>query len=145
MKLIPYVLQKKETGALDIYRLTLFLSEGGRCLWEIGSESDTKKINQDYLEDNGFICTSIQKWDDIYFACIDCTKTNMKSFYTWEEIQEHQEKRRDECFRTYTFCYEMPQEKAWFRSEICEEPFEGTKQTPTAIFHGLKNSCYKKI
>ena len=145
MKLIPYTIQKKDTGILSIYRLSLFLSEGGRALWEIGSETNVKKIQEEYLEDNGFFCTSVDQWNDIYFAPIDSTKTDIKSFYTWEELQESQGKRRDECFRTFVFCYEQPQEKTWFHSEVCHQPFDGSKETPSAIFEGLKNTYYKKV
>ncbi len=145
MKLVPYFLQKKETPNLVVYRLTLFLMEGGKSLWEIGSETNEKVIQTEYLQENGFYTSSIEKLGDLYFAHLDPQRTSLKSFYTWEEIQESQDKKREDCFRTFTFCFEQPHEKLWFHSDICEQPFDGRKETPYALFQGLKNHCYKKV
>lgn len=145
MKLVPFFLQKHETSLLCIYRLTLFLSDGGKGLWDIGNERDEAVIRQEYLLENGLIANSIHLWNDVYFAELDSNQTKKSSFYTWDELQEVPEKKREDCFRTFTFCFEQPQEKLWFRSEVCEEPFEGRHETPFALFQGLKNSCYKKV
>lgn len=145
MKLVPFFLQKQETPLLTLYRLTLFLADGGKSLWDIGAETDESVVQKEYLEENGFISVSLVQDNDIYFAKLDPERTMKSSFYTWEEIQDLPDKRREDCFRTYTFCFEQPQEKLWFRSEFCEEPFIGRQETPFAVFQGLKNSYYKKI
>jgi hypothetical protein len=145
MKLVPFFLQKHETSLLTVYRLTLFLTDGGKSLWDVGQETNECILKLEYLEENGLFALSLFQSDDIYFAKLDPQKTNKHSFYTWEELQEIPEKRREECFRTFTFCFEQPQEKVWFRSEICEQPFEGRQETPFAVFQGLKNSYNKKI
>ena len=145
MKLVPYFLQKQETSILTVYRLTLFLTDGGKSLWDIGNERNESVIRQDYLIENGFHPTTIIQEKDIYFAKLDPQQTNKQSFYTWEEIQEIPEKKREDCFRTFTFCFEQPQEKVWFRSELSEIPFEGRQETAFALFQGLKNSYYKKV
>ncbi len=142
MKLIPYWLQKKETSLLVVYRLTLFLSDGGKSLWNIGSETNMKTIQQEYLVENGFYCKALHEIKDCIFAEIDTTKTNLSSFYTWEEIQDVHEKKREDCFRTFVFCFEQPQDKIWFHSEICHQTFDGSSETPYALFQGLKNAYY---
>ena len=145
MKLLPYFIQKYETSLLTVYRLTLFLADGGRGLWEIGEETDKSVVQKEYLNENGFYTSSLIQENGIYFARLDPQLTHKQSFYTWEEIQENPEKKREDCFRTYTFCFEQPQEKIWFCSEFCEVPFEGMKETPSALFQGLKNNHYKKV
>lgn len=145
MKLVPYFLQKHETSLLTVYRLTLFLTDGGKSFWDIGNETDNSIIKQEYLGENGFFCSSIFLQGDIYFAKLDPELTKKQSFYTWEEIQELPEKKREDCFRTFTFCFEQPNEKLWFSSEFCEIPFDGRSETPTVLFQGLKNSYYKKV
>lgn len=145
MKLAPFFLQKHETSLLCVYRLAIFLSDGGRGLWEIGNEQDTSVIRQEYLLENGLVAKSIHLWNDIYFAELDPSQTQKSSFYTWDELQEIPEKKREDCFRTFTFCFEHPQEKLWFHSEVCKEPFEGRHETPLSLFQGLKDTCYNKV
>lgn len=145
MKLAPFFLQKQDTPLLTVYRLTLFLTDGGKGLWDIGNETEKLVIQREYLEENGFFPQDLFQHNDIYFAKLDPERTKKSSFYTWEELQELPEKRREDCFRTFTFCFEQPQEKLWFHSEFCEEAFGGREETPFAVFQGLKNSYYKKI
>lgn len=145
MKLVPFFLQKHETSLLTVYRLSLFLMDGGRSFWDIGGETDDSVIQNEYLQENGFVALSLFRQNDICFAKLDAEKTKKSSFYTWEEIQDLPEKRREDCFRTFTFCFEQPNEKFWFRSELCEEVFEGRTETPFALFEGLKNTYYKKV
>ncbi len=145
MKLVPFFLQKHETSLLTVYRLSLFLSDGGRSFWDIGTEADMEVIEREFLHENGFFASSIFQEKDIVFAKLDPHQTQKSSFYTWEELQELPDKRREDCFRTFTFCFEKPVEKSWFRSEFCEESFEGRTETPFALFQGLKNTCYKKV
>jgi hypothetical protein len=145
MKLVPFFLQKKETPLLHVYRFTVFLSDGGKTLWEIGDERDTSVILHEYLQENGLMSHEVRLWKNIYFAKVDPLETNKNSFYTWEEIQEIPEKRREECFRTFVFCFEKNEGKLWFHSEVNEHPFEGTEETPSTIFQGLKNIYYKEV
>ena len=145
MKLVPFFLQKHETSLLTVYRLSLFLCDGGRSFWDIGGETDISVIEHEFLQENGFFASSLFKEKDIVFAKLDPQRTQKSSFYTWEELQEIPEKRREDCFRTFTFCFEQPTEKSWFRSEFCEESFDGRLETPFALFQGLKNTYYKKV
>lgn len=146
MKVIPFFFQKHETSILTVYRLTLFLSDGGKSFWDIGDETNEDVIRREFLEENGFVVSSLVRQNDLYFAKLDPQTTKKNSFYTWEELQELPEKKREDCFRSFTFCFEQSQqeEKLWFRSEFCEEPFEGRKETPFAVFQGLKNTYYKR-
>jgi hypothetical protein len=145
MKLAPFFLQKKETPLLIVYRLTLFLSDGGKTLWEIGPETDQKVIHDEYLKENDMMPLNIQQWNHIYFAELDPLKTNRKLFYTWEEIQDVPEKRREDCFRTFVFCFEKQEQKLWFHSDICDQPFEGSVETPNTLFQGLKDLYCKEV
>jgi len=145
MKLVPFFLQKHETSILTVYRLTLFLSDGGKSLWDIGNETDESLISREFVEENGFVARSLFRQGDIFFVELDSQQTKKESFYTWEELQELPEKKREDCFRSFTFCFEQPQEKLWFRSELSEDSFDGREETPFALFQGLKNTYYKKI
>lgn len=144
MKLVPFFLQKNETSILTVYRLSLFLCDGGRSLWEVGNES-LDVLQKEYLEENGFYTSSMHTWNDIVFAKLDPVRTKKTSFYAWEEIQELPEKKREDCFRTFTFCFEKPNEKSWFFSESLSHPFDGRVETPSAIFEGLKNIYIEKV
>ena len=130
---------------LTVYRLTCFLTEGGKGLWEIGQEHNKKTIETEYLQDNGFIPQDIQLWNGIYLAKLNPLATNKQSFFSWDEIQEIPEKRREDCFRTFLFCFEKQNKKLWFHSEIYNHPFEGSEETPYTLFLGLKNLYYKDI
>ena len=145
MKLVPFFLQKKETSFLNVYRLTCFLTDGGKSLWEIGDETNREMIQKEYLEDNGFVPLNIQRWKDITLAKLDASATDKQSFFTWEEIQEIPEKRREDCFRTFVFCFEKQENKLWFHSDIYDHPFEGSEETPYTLFQGLKNLYYREV
>lgn len=135
MKLVPYVLQTRESPTLFIHTFHVFLIEGGRDIWEIGSVRSSKEVQNEFLEPNGFVSKSLQKEGDVYYAELE--PTTLSSFYTWEELLD--EKKREDCFRTFTFCFEKETGEAWFSSEILQTPFEKTTFTPTALFKGLKN------
>lgn len=129
---------------MTVYRLTLFLTDGGRTLWDIGNETDESLIKEEYLDTNGLFIESLVKENDIYYAKLDPVRTKKESFYTWEELQETSNKRL-ECFRTFTICFENPHEKLWFRSDVCDQAFDDRLETPFAVFQGLKNAFYNKV
>ena len=128
-----------------VYRLTCFLSDGGKGLWEIGQESNLQTIEREYLQENGFVPSDIQIWNDIILARLNESRTDKQSFFTWEELQEIPEKRRDDCFRTFVFCFEKQNKKLWFHSDVYDQLFEGSQETPYTLFQGLKNVCYKEV
>lgn len=136
MKLVPFTLQKRESLTLEIYSFMLFLTEGGRDLWEIGV-APLKTIKKEFLLENGFVCSKIVKEGDIVFAQLE--PMNVSAFYTWEELQQQHDKKREDCFRTYHICIEKATGTEWFTSEILHTPFEKSTLTPSAVFHGLKN------
>ena len=136
MKLVPFLLQKRESSSLEIYSLMLFLTDGGRDLWEIGSPS-LKSIKQEFLQENGFQFTDVFQKDDIIFAQLQ--PVNLADFYTWEELQSQHDKKREDCFRTFHMCIEKATGAEWFSSDILQTPFEKSSLTPSALIHGLKN------
>ena len=141
MKLVPFVCQHIETSVVTTYSFIVFLTEGGRDLWEIGAERNLDVIRREYLEDNGFVCTS-QIWinEDVVYAELDPERTNFASFYNWLDIQAMPEKKRDDCFRLYILPMDRETGALWFPSPILDTPFQQSPLTPYALFQGLKNS-----
>jgi hypothetical protein len=143
MKLVPFLLKQKESTHVNTYILQLFLTEGGKELWEIGSMSSADEIQEEFLKPNDFHCESIEIVDNIAYAKLDPTQMKLSSFYTWDEIQCENQKKKEDCFRTFIVCEEKSTGKDWFPSEVLQTPFEKTTLSPSALFQGLKNLYYK--
>jgi len=141
MKLIPFVIKQKESARVNTSIVQFFLTEGGKDVWEIGTISSLKTIQEEFLEPNGFACESLQKEGDFVFAKLDPARMNLNDFYTWEELQV--DKKKEDCFRTFFFCEEKLTQKDWFFSELLQTPFEKTPTSPSALFRGLKSLYYK--
>lgn len=141
MKLVPFLLKQKESTRVNTYILQVFLTEGGKELWEIGSMTSPDEIQKEFLEPNDFFCEAINIHNDITYAKLDAGQMNLSAFYTWEELQT--QKKKEDCFRTFIFCEDKFTGKDWFASEVLQIPFEKTTLSPSALFRGLKNLCYK--
>lgn len=140
MKLIPFVCQKVETSVVITYSFIVFLTEGGKDLWEIGSETDLSVIRQEYLEENGFHCLDVWIEGDLIYAQLDTRETNFSNFYNWMEIQNYPEKKREDCFRMFIIPLDRETGCEWFPSQILHTPFHQSQLTPYAVFQGLKNT-----
>lgn len=111
MKLFPYFLTKQQ-GALQKTRLTVFLANGGRRLWETEEPTVTKKeLLDNYLELNGIYANHIHFSKGIIYIEIDPEKTSLSDFYTWEEAHKHPQK--PECWRHFYF-FQDSLNAAWF-------------------------------
>jgi len=69
----------------DWMRLGLFLTNGGRSIWEIGAEATDKDII-DSLSKNDIPVLSLTRLSDVIYAKIDKKRLNLNDFYTWDEI-----------------------------------------------------------
>ena len=122
-KLIPYIVSKKQTDKLTVYKISLFLALGSRALWELSPTENPEET----LSQNDFIIDNIHSRQDMIYAKINPAKTNLAAFYTWEETK------KDDCWRTFHICLDAESGKPWFRSEHLETQFEGTLLTPSSL------------
>jgi hypothetical protein len=126
MKLVPFVLTKKESGLFQMTRCTLFLSHAGKSIWqtdESGSIS-LETLQTDYLGPNGFAVHDIQldtKRQTAYIQ-IDPTKTSFEDFYTWEEALQKQDK--PECWRHFYFVKDRDGTDWWSPKGLLEAEFQ---------------------
>lgn len=101
MKVLPFIL-KTNQGALTKTNLSIFLSRGGKNLWQTEQPSVTRQeLEQEYLLANGLIPKMIWIEQDIAYVLIDEEKTITSDFYTWEEAYKHPQK--PECWRPFYF------------------------------------------
>ena len=123
-KLIPYIVSKKQTDKLTVYKVSLFLALGGRALWELSPAENPEET----LIENDFVVDKLHTKGATVYAKINPTKTNLAAFYTWEETK------KDDCWRTFHICLDADSKNQWFRSEHLETQFEGTLLTPSSLF-----------
>ena len=100
MKLIPYCIYKHiEQSENPVYKIILFLENGGKAPIQIDSEESAKQ----YLSENGiFLKSEIWSDEDCMYAPVDSEKTIFSDFYTWIEL-DYLDKR--ECWRVF---YKIP-------------------------------------
>lgn len=98
MYLIPFF-QQKETGlsGIMIIKVCIFLSHGGTALLE-GFEAT--EVNS-FCQENGFVSKRVFQKGEHIFIEIDSKKTDISSFYTFEEAFKTQ----NECWRTFVLAY----------------------------------------
>lgn len=82
--------------------MSLFLENRGKSLCSI---TDTP---EDWLAENGLIVDNNNKWleNNIYYVQICPKKTNLKDFYSFEQVTKVQGKGTEECWRTFHFLNE---------------------------------------
>jgi hypothetical protein len=121
MFIVPFFLRApiKSIIQWNLVPITLFLENHGKglCSAESGEE---------WLSENGFVKKQSWQVNDIYFVEIDTEKTNLKEFYSFEQITFEQKKGTEECWRTFFVMKsvepeEKSSEKAW--NENLENPF----------------------
>ena len=126
-KLVPYILRKKQTDTLTIYKFSVFLTNGGKGLWDLSQGENPEQT----LAENGFVVESLYETDEIVYAKIDEAKTNMNSFYTWTETK------KEDCWRIFHLCVDLTSNKYWFHSQYIETIFDGSSLTPQSLFSSL--------
>lgn len=80
MILVPYFIERLD----DWISVNIFLSSGGRELWNIDQEKDKQILKM--LKDNGFPVLHLEKTPLVFYAEIDRSKLDLTTFYTWDEI-----------------------------------------------------------
>ena len=126
-KLVPYVLKKKQTDTLILYNFSIFLTNGGKGVWEL---SQGEKADET-LSENGFVVDRLYETDDVVYAQINPEKTEMKNFYTWTETK------KEDCWRPFHVCIDATSNKPWFHSGHLETTFDGSSLTPHSLFSTL--------
>jgi hypothetical protein len=121
MFIVPFFLRTPLASIIQ-WRLTpisLFLENHGKglCVVENGEE---------WLNENGFVKKQTWLVDDILFVEVDIANTNLKEFYSFEQLTLEQKKGTEECWRTFFLMKsiepdELSSEKAW--NENLENPF----------------------
>lgn len=121
MKLVPFYLTVKN-GSLHITKLSLFLSQAGKKLWESEEETLTKEeLLENYLYPNDLHPLRIHFAGKIVYIEIDSSKTKLNDFYTWEEAMKHPQK--PECWRNYYFCKDSVGAE-WFSGKLLQTEAE---------------------
>lgn len=81
MLLIPVFWKKSDTWL----ELGIFLSNGGKSIWEIHDTSTDTDI-KNLLQDNDMPLISITRHANTAYAKIDIDQLHLNEFYTWNEI-----------------------------------------------------------
>jgi hypothetical protein len=112
MKLVPFVFTRQESPTLTKTKLLLFLSHAGKAVWQTeDSVVSEAQLETDYLQPNGFHAEKSWKSKDVWYIQVDKTKTNLSSFYTWEESLALPEK--PECWRPFYFFQDTTKADLW--------------------------------
>lgn len=121
MFIVPFFLRApiKSIIQWNLVPITLFLENHGKGLC-------TAESWEEWLSENGFIKKQSWQMNDIYFVEIDTENTNLKDFYSFEQLTLEQKKGTEECWRTFFVMKsvelnEKSSEKAW--NENLENPF----------------------
>lgn len=110
MLIVPYThISYTTPNNLIIHRIHI-MCQGGNTLWK----EDEQNI-ADILEPNGLFSNtiSIDSSTNTYYADIDITKTDMKTMYTWNELESTDNESL--CWRTFTVV-QSPSGAEWLPS-----------------------------
>lgn len=121
MFLLPFFLRNPLPSKIKEYEIrpvVLFLENHGRGFCQL----DEKESTEDWLDENGFVVEEQWQEGDFLYVRIDPTKTNMHSFYSYEQLTFEKRVGTEECWRTF---YIM-RDSAWF--SFIEEEFRSALQ-----------------
>ena len=121
MFIIPFFLRAPLASIIqwNLVPVTLFLENHGKGLC-------TAESAEEWLDENGFSAKEIWKKGDTVFVEVDVQRTNLKEFYSFEQLTTEQKRGTEECWRTFFLMKslssdEKKSEKAW--NENLENPF----------------------
>lgn len=121
MFIVPFFLRAPIQSIIqwNLVPITLFLENHGKGLCSAENA-------EEWLNENGFIKKQSWQGKDILFVEVDVEKTNLREFYSFEQLTLEQKKGTEECWRTFfvmksTENDEKSSEKAW--NENLENPF----------------------
>lgn len=120
MYCVPFYKKVEQSSSGNtIVKLVLFLSKGGTSLLE----GISSKNLQTFCEENGFVVKNQIQTDSELFLEIDVTKTEISSFYSFEEAF----KTMNECWRTFIVVLSPEQKDSWnVNSHFQSSPFATT-------------------
>jgi hypothetical protein len=125
MKLLPYILTKRETKDFTFWKFTVFLSFAGKSIWEESGPLSKSVIQHDYCELNGLYAKDIviDPKKQLALIQIDTQKTNLSEFYIYEEALQKPDK--PECWRSFYFIQDKGQIFWWSPKGLIEAEIQG--------------------
>jgi hypothetical protein len=121
MFVVPFFLRASLPSVIQwkLVPVTLFLENHGKGLYVVDNADE-------WLAENGFVVKRQWHEEEIVFAEIDATKTNLSDFYSYEQLTVEQKNGTEECWRTFFVLKtedpdEKLSEKAW--NQNIENPF----------------------
>ena len=112
MFVIPYFTKPCLSSTIDWTFLPtyIFLDNRGKQLWTC--DESLEEILKTILPENGFVYTKYEKQGPYLFVEIDPKATNLKQFYSFEEVTKQKGKGTEECWRRFfLFVCKNPSEK----------------------------------
>ncbi len=121
MFVVPFFLRDPLPSVIQwkLIPVTLFLENHGKGLYVVENVDE-------WLTENGFLVKRQWKQADTVYAEIDTARTNLRDFYSYEQLTLEQKKGTEECWRTFFIMKsenpdEKLSEKAW--NQNIENPF----------------------
>lgn len=96
MFILPFFLQPAVPSGIPwgLQPITVFLENRGKQLCQVEDA-------EEWLQENGFVVKTSWKDKNIVFAEIDTAGTQLKDFYSFEQLTQQQQKGTEECWRTF--------------------------------------------
>ena len=133
MKVIPFILKEGSVPKLKVYKISLFLANGGQSVWELDDTFEKKSDIEEYLELNGLFVEKMIVKEDCTYCKIDTKKTKLSDFYLWEEVNEDPAKRLFECWRNYYYFYDSSYAAWWCGKDLYLAEINGLGNISTII------------
>lgn len=133
MFLVPFLFRTPLPSGIDwiFIPISLFLENRGKQFCSV-EDADS------WLEENGFVAKQMWTVGEKQFVEIDPEKTNLREFYSFEQVTKEQSKGTEECWRTFFYMKsksaDIPSEDAW--NETFEEQIQ-------YILHEIYKTCKK--
>jgi hypothetical protein len=125
MKLLPYILTNQQKKEFTVWKFDVFLSHGGKSIWEEEGVLSKSKIQEDYCEANDIFINKLfmDTKKQIAYIQIDTKKTKVSDFYTYDEACLKVEK--PECWRSFYFIQDRLNSYWWSPKGLLEAEIQG--------------------
>ncbi len=122
MKVLPFILAKKEVTPFHITSINLFLAHAGKSVWKTEESGNVSLdcIVKEYCEPNGIyiVKAHLDTNTQTAYVLVDSKRTNVSEFYTWEEALQQQSK--PECWRRFYFIQDTDGANWWSPEGLTE-------------------------
>ena len=124
MFVIPFFIRNNLESVLPIrlVQITIFMENRGKNLIQI-PEGEI----EEWLALNGIV-GRVWKQQEYAFIEVDCSKTTLSEFYSFEQLTMEQSKGTEECWRTFYWMVSKEEKEETHWNECLEEyirkPFE---------------------